>query len=70
MVTDPGDYPWSSYRANALGVQDPLVSPHERYVALGPSAYRELTGVALDDETLTEIRTARESNKKTQMNGV
>ena len=70
MVTDPGDYPWSSYRANAFGSHDALVTPHEQYLALGPKAYRELVGVALDDHTLNEIRTARESDQKTQMNGV
>jgi putative transposase len=28
IVADPGDYSWSSYRANALGEANPLLSPH------------------------------------------
>jgi putative transposase len=38
LVIDPGDYPWSSYRANALGKEDGLVSPHAHYYALGRTA--------------------------------
>lgn len=30
MVADPARYRWSSYRANALGEADTLVTPHER----------------------------------------
>ena len=48
MVTRPGDYRWSSYRANALGISDALVIPHLIYRELGDSkearesAYRQL----------------------------
>jgi putative transposase len=35
MVSDPSDYVWSSYHANALGQPDPLVTPHEQWLALG-----------------------------------
>ena len=28
MVAGPADYPWSSYRFNALGQTDDLVTPH------------------------------------------
>jgi putative transposase len=31
----PQDYRWSSYRANALGKEDALVTPHACYCALG-----------------------------------
>ena len=31
MVSDPGDYPWSSYRANALGQANVILSPHPLY---------------------------------------
>jgi len=37
MVDDPADYPWSSYRANAMGASDPLITPHARYLGLGES---------------------------------
>ena len=38
LVAAPGDYRWSSFRANALGRDDPLVTPHSSYYALGRSA--------------------------------
>lgn len=38
MVEQPGQYRWSSYRANALGYVDPVVTPHPLYFALGRSA--------------------------------
>jgi putative transposase len=48
LVTRPGQYRWSSFRANALGQNDPLVTPHAFYCALARSpesrqaAYRAL----------------------------
>jgi putative transposase len=48
LVTRPGGYRWSSYRANALGQEDTLVTPHPLYYALGRTpearqvAYRTL----------------------------
>lgn len=62
MVREPGAYRWSSYRANALGEEDPLVEPHELYSGLGRDpaqrmdAYQALFRQYLDDETLAEIR--------------
>ena len=37
IVARPEDYRWSSYRANALGCIDPIVTPHPLYYALGRS---------------------------------
>jgi putative transposase len=37
LAARPGTYPWSSYRANALGEDDPLVTPHLHYYSLGRS---------------------------------
>lgn len=34
MVTNPKDYAWSSYAANALGEQDALVTPHASHLNL------------------------------------
>ncbi len=34
MVTDPGDYRWSSYRTHAFGDRPKLWSPHELYTSL------------------------------------
>ncbi|SDY20498.1 putative transposase [Allochromatium warmingii] len=64
MVRDPGEYAWSSYRANGLGASDPLLSPHALYLALGETpearqtAYRELFRTELDEAALTELRLA------------
>ena len=38
LVAAPGEYRWSSFRANALGNEDALVTPHSCYYALGRSA--------------------------------
>ena len=64
LVEGPGDYPWSSYRANALGTTDALVTRHERYETLGPTprnrraAYRAMFDAELSDSTIAEIRNA------------
>lgn len=62
MVTQPGEYAWSSYRCNALGKQSELNTPHERYLALGRSRaerlenYRGLFAGHLEGRLLDEIR--------------
>ena len=38
MVADPGQYRWSSYRANGLGLPDARLTPHPLYLAQGSSA--------------------------------
>ena len=37
MVQLPGDYRWSSYGHNALGIDQALIVPHAAYLALGNS---------------------------------
>jgi putative transposase len=37
LAAHPGAYPWSSYRANALGEDDALVTPHPHYYSLARS---------------------------------
>jgi len=37
IVGRPDDFRWSSFRANALGYVDPIVTPHPLYYALGRS---------------------------------
>jgi putative transposase len=59
----PEDYPWSSYHANAMGVRDPLITPHRLYLALGTDAdrleaYRSLSQTPLDQPRLEQIREA------------
>lgn len=64
MVQAPGEYRWSSYRANALAEEDPLVSPHQEYLALGSTsterseAYRALFISESADPSWSLIRTA------------
>ena len=62
MVQHPAEYPWSSYRCNALGQANPLITPHYLYAALGDSvearqsAYQALFNAHIDLKTLDEIR--------------
>jgi putative transposase len=64
MVAHPRDYRWSSWRANARGAEDALVSEHALYRALGRSAaarqeaYRALFRAALGEAFLDELRAA------------
>lgn len=64
MVQHPAEYPWSSYRANALGEPDKLVSPHAMYWTLGNDEanrqyqYRELFKGQIDTINLDKIREA------------
>jgi putative transposase len=64
MVDDPAHYRWSSYRANALGQGDPLISAHAVYIALAvgekerEKRYREIFRTQLDHDPVAEIRLA------------
>jgi putative transposase len=62
LVDHPGDYPYSSYRANAQGEPDALVTPHRVYRRLGETAaereaaYRQLFKAQLSKTDLEAIR--------------
>ena len=62
MVDKPEDYPWSSYRATALGEHNPLLCPHTLYRGLGASArerqsaYRKGCTTRLDPAMLRDLR--------------
>lgn len=64
MVGGPADYVWSSYRANAMGLEAKLRTPHQVYEQLGKTkaarliAYRALFQGAVEGEMLGEIRAA------------
>ena len=64
MVAEPGEYPWSSYRRNALGKPIELITPHACYLSLGKTearrrnAYRALFAEAIAEHELKEIRDA------------
>ncbi|MCK5353638.1 MAG: transposase, partial [Methyloprofundus sp.] len=64
MVQHPAEYPWSSYRYNALGKDDRLITPHVSYKALGTdnvsrrSNYHALFARLMPDSELEAIRVA------------
>ena len=69
LVSKPADYPWSSYRHNAQGQHDKLVTPHELYGRLGKdpasrqSAYLALFDEVLGSEALRQVRQATHGNR-------
>lgn len=68
MVAHPADYRWSSYRVNAQGEADALVTAHGLYLGLGleadsrQSAYRELFCHELEPGLVDQIRQATNGN--------
>ena len=68
VVEHPGEYRWSSYRANAQGEACSALRPHACYRALGAdqnerqAAYRELFRYQLDPGLVDEIREATNGN--------
>jgi len=62
MVNLPGEYSWTSYCHNAMGIRINLISEHDIYYRLGTTrakrllAYRELFDVDLPSSVLEEIR--------------
>lgn len=64
MVDHPGNYPWSSYRANAQGEASALLTPYNLYQRLGKTdterqaAYRQLFRTQLSKADVEAIREA------------
>ena len=64
MAEHPSEYQWSSYRHNAMGKPDKLLTEHPLYQRLGEStesrylAYQELFKSIVPEKTLDEIRAA------------
>lgn len=64
MAQQGSDYPWSSHRANALGGDDPSLTPHIEYTALGIdrtarlAAYRDFCSAQEQAGFLSAIREA------------
>jgi putative transposase len=64
IARHPGEYAWSSFRANAEEVSDSLVATHPLYDSLGSSvkarasAYAALFAMPEDDEAMNTIRRA------------
>lgn len=69
LVADPALYTYSSYHQNASGSEDPLVSPHDAYLALGVdsearrAAYRDLFVDVIDERTLATIRRSTNASR-------
>ncbi|MDD2468612.1 MAG: transposase [Desulfobulbus sp.] len=68
MVKAPHEYRWSSFRANALGEPNPLLTQHSNYQSLGTTqenrqqVYRELFRQELDPGIIDSIRKATNGN--------
>ena len=68
IVDHPGKYRWSSYRANAQGEKEELLSPNDSYLGLGKTVeerqktYRELFLHEFDPGVIDEIRHATNGN--------
>jgi putative transposase len=68
VSTHPSDYAWSSYRANAEGAPDALVTPHAEFQRLGRTdaerrhAYRALFDLDSEGKRVEEIRAATNGN--------
>jgi putative transposase len=64
LAVEPGAFRWSSYRRNAQGREDALITPHEIYQSLGAddaaraAAYRALCAEPLGANILADIRNA------------
>jgi putative transposase len=62
VVDDPAVFQWSSFRANALGESNHLLTPHSTYRALGvrsaerQAAYRALFDAPLDPRVVDAFR--------------
>ncbi len=68
IVDHPGDYPRSSYSANAYGESNDLLTFHHLYSSLGQTseerqtAYQALFNYELDTEVIDKIRKATNGN--------
>jgi putative transposase len=67
MVEHPAQYRWSSYAANAQGIDNAVIQAHGQYLALGhnpdarQAAYRELFELRTDVNALAIIRASLRS---------
>lgn len=70
MVGSPHEYEWSSFRHNALGAEDPLVTAHPRYLALADAAderraaYRDLFARDAPAREIAAIRALQRGRSK------
>lgn len=68
IVSSPADYPWSSFRANAMGMPSLFLSPHSEFLRLGATtsqrqaAYLGMLTAGLSVSELAAIRGAINAN--------
>jgi putative transposase len=68
MVQHPGEFPWSSYRANAHGEPSAIITPHLVYTGMHPdklereACYRALFSEPIHTAQLEQLRHALNSN--------
>ncbi|SFL64998.1 transposase [Rugamonas rubra] len=68
LVSDPARYRWSSYRGNAEGHGDPILTPHPLYLGLASDAgqrrqaYRALFGSPSKQKRIDDLRLATNSD--------
>jgi len=68
MVEHPAEYRWTSYRCNAQGELDELITPHTCFLNLASSvearmsSYKSLFESSLNLNLINQIRTATQSN--------
>jgi putative transposase len=69
MVADPAQYPWTSYRSNALGHTSTWLTPHPLYLALGQNAkarcenYRAIFQSHSDQAAIRDLRSSLQQNQ-------
>ena len=62
MTTLPEQYRWSSYKMNAFGENDGLITPQAQYQALAPTpteranAYQQLFKTPLENQVVSDLR--------------
>ena len=70
IVKSPDDYPWSSFRTNALGATNVIITPRQEWIDLGGTAgercdaYRRMFKTALDECVLAEIEASIKSGSE------
>ncbi|MBA3891481.1 MAG: transposase [Gemmatimonadaceae bacterium] len=75
MIEEPGRYRWTSFRHNAFGNADKLVTPHPMYLGLGrhmvgrQAAYRALFERELEPAALDAIRHATNGGRALRSTG-
>jgi putative transposase len=63
----PGDYAWSSYRANALGAESVVLIPHDEYLSLAAKKerrvdkYRQLLAVQMEADCMQDLTDSLQS---------